>query len=123
MAEYNQLKKSFEILIKKEEKQKEHHESQRKLEDKNETNNSQKNISRKKKAKEHKKEEAELKVWMKILSIKDLYDNIGNILHLALCCFVKVPLEATAESIGSVINQHGCKERASILPSTLSIEV
>ena len=60
---------------------------------------------------------------MKILSTKDLYDNIGNILHLALCCFVKVPLEATAESIGSVINQHGCKERASILPSTLSSEV
>ena len=38
-------------------------------------------------------------------------------------CFVKVLLEATAESIGSVINQHGCKERASILPSTLSSEV
>ena len=38
-------------------------------------------------------------------------------------CFVKVLLEATAESIGSVINHHGCKERASILPSTLSSEV
>ena len=60
---------------------------------------------------------------MKIPSTKDLYSNIGNILHLPLCCFVKEPLEAIAESIGSVINQHGCKERASILPSTLSSEV
>ena len=78
--------------------------------------NSKKNIPRKEIAKEHK--EAELKVWMNIPSTKDLYSNIGNILHLPLCCFVKEPLEATAESIGSVINQHGCKERASILPST-----
>ena len=60
---------------------------------------------------------------MKILSTKDLYSNIGNILHLALCCFKKVPLEATAESIGSVIYQHGCKGRAPILPSTLLSQV
>ena len=70
--------------------------------------NSKKNIPRNKIAKEH-KEEAELKVWMKILSTKDLYSNNGNILHSALR-YVKF--------FGSVINQHGCKERASILPST-----
>ena len=71
--------------------------------------NSKKNIPRNKIAKEHKKEEAELKVWMKILSTKDLYSNNGNILHSALR-YVKF--------FGSVINQHGCKETASILPST-----
>ena len=38
-------------------------------------------------------------------------------------CFVKEPLEATAESIKSLRNPYGCKERASILPSTLSSEV
>ena len=51
------------------------------------------------------------------------YKGIQNILHLALCCFMKIPLEATAETIGSVINSHGCKERCSLLPSSLSNEV
>ena len=95
--------------------------SNRKLKEKlKQMGNSKKNIPRKE-IEEHK--EAELKIWMKILSIKDLYSNIGNIVPLPLCCFVKEPLKATAESIGSVINQHGYKERASILPSTLSREV
>ena len=44
-------------------------------------------------------------------------------MHLALCSFVKAPLEANAESIGSVINRHGSKERASLLPASLSNEV
>ena len=49
--------------------------------------------------------------------------NITQILHFSLCCFVKIPLEATAETIGSVINSHGCKERCSLLPMSLSNEV
>ena len=51
-----------------------------------------------------------------------IYD-IPDILHLALCCFVKIPLEATAETIGSVIKNHGSKNRSSLLPKTLSNEV
>ena len=65
----------------------------------------------------------EIQKWMKIFSTKELYANISDILHLALCTFVKVPLESTAESIGSVINRHGCNERASLLPASLSTEV
>ena len=36
---------------------------------------------------------------------------------------MKIPLEATAKIIGSVINRHGCKERCGLLPSSLSNEV
>ena len=55
--------------------------------------------------------------------IKNLYKDIPNILHFTLCCFTKAPLEATAETIGSIINQHGRKDRYSLLPSSLSNEV
>ena len=51
-----------------------------------------------------------------------MYSGCEEIIHLALCCFVKVPLEATAESIGSVINKHGRKERSSLRPDALSSE-
>ena len=65
---------------------------------KNETDNSKRNIPRKKIAKELKKE-AELKVWMKIQSTKDLYSNIGNILHLALV-YVKFPWKLLQNLLG-----------------------
>lgn len=61
--------------------------------------------------------------WLLIFHKQKHYKGLENILHFALCCFVKSPLEATAESIGSVINSHGCKERSSLLPSSLSNEV
>ena len=61
--------------------------------------------------------------WLMIFNNEKYYKGIPNILHFALCCFVKIPLEATAETIGSVINSHGCKERCSLLPSSLSNEV
>ena len=61
--------------------------------------------------------------WLLICNNQKYYKDISNILHFALCCFVKSPLEATAESIGSVINSHRCKERCSLLPSTLANEV
>ena len=69
------------------------------------------------------KEKEELSKWLTIFKNKEYYSTINNILHFALCCFMKIPLEATAETIGSVINRHGCKERCGLLPSSLSNEV
>ena len=65
----------------------------------------------------------EMEKWLKICTIADHYVGLSEILHLALSCFVKSPLQATAESIGSVINQHGRKQRFSLKPSSLSNEV
>ena len=65
----------------------------------------------------------EITKWLMMCTKSNLYKGISDILHLALCCFVKAPLEATAETIGSVINQHGNKGRCSLLPSSLSNEV
>ena len=36
---------------------------------------------------------------------------------------MKAPLEAPAETLGSVINQHGRKQRCSLAPASLSSEV
>ena len=36
---------------------------------------------------------------------------------------MKIPLDATAETIGSVINSNGSKNRSSLLPKALSNEV
>ena len=58
----------------------------------------------------------EVTKWLMICTKPNLYKNIHDILHFALCCFVKVPLEAPAESIGSIINQHGRKQRCSLSP-------
>ncbi len=52
-----------------------------------------------------------------------LYSGCEDVIHFALCCFVKIPLEATAESIGSVINKHGRKERCSLCPDALYCQV
>ena len=60
--------------------------------------------------------------WLKICLNVELYTGCEDIIHFALCCFVKIPLEATAESIGSVINRHGRKERCSLRPDVLSSE-
>ncbi len=54
---------------------------------------------------------------------QSLYKDIPDIIHFALCCFVKVPLEAPAKTIGSLINQHGRKDRCSLSPASLSSEV
>ena len=34
-----------------------------------------------------------------------------EIIHFALCCLVESPCESIVESVGSVINRHGSKER------------
>ena len=64
-----------------------------------------------------------LQKWTMFFHKNNLYSDIPDIMHLALCRFVKIPLEATAETTGSVINNHGCKNRSSMLPKTLSNEV
>ena len=65
----------------------------------------------------------EISRWLALFTKKSLYKDIPDILHFSLCCFVKSPVEAIAESIGSVINRHGSDDRASLLPSSLSNEV
>ena len=64
-----------------------------------------------------------LQKWTMFFHKKNLYSDISYVLHLAMCCFVKIQLEATAKTIGSVINNHGCKNRSSLLPKTLSNEM
>ena len=61
--------------------------------------------------------------WLMIFTKRNLYGGIADILHFALCCFTKVPLEAPAETIGSLINQHGRKDRCSLSSASLSSEV
>ena len=61
--------------------------------------------------------------WLMICTKQNLCKDIPDIIHFALCCFVKSPLEAPAEVIGSIINQHGRKERCSLSPAYLSSEV
>lgn len=60
--------------------------------------------------------------WLKICTTPSLYQGKECILNLALASFVKSPLEATAESLGSVINRHA-KGRCSITMENLSDEV
>ena len=42
----------------------------------------------------------EMAKWLRVCTKEELYKDIGDILHFALCCFVKAPLEAAAESVG-----------------------
>ena len=67
--------------------------------------------------------EEEIHKWLCIYHESKHFSGIEEILHFSLCCFVKAPLEATAETIGSLINQHGRKGRYSLLPTSLSNEV
>ena len=69
------------------------------------------------------KRDSEMKKWLNIFKHQNNYKGINDILHLALCCFVKSPLESTAETAGSLINQHGRKSRCSLLPASLSNEI
>ena len=60
----------------------------------------------------------EAKNWHHTFTKSELCEDIPLILH-----FVKVPLEASAETIESATNQHGRKSRYSLRPSSLSNEV
>ena len=54
---------------------------------------------------------------------KSFYSNTEEIIHLSLCSFIKSPIEAVVEAIGSVINYHESEERSSMSPSTLEDEI
>ena len=51
------------------------------------------------------------------------YKGLEEIVNFALCTFVKAPIETIVESVGSVINKHGKKERSSMKPRNLSDEI
>ena len=68
-------------------------------------------------------EHDEINKWLCIFNESKHFSGIEDILHFSLSCFVKAPLEATAETIGSLINRHGRKGRYSLLPASLSNEV
>ena len=53
-------------------------------------------------------------MWLQVFTKPVFYIGCENILHLAICLFVKAPLEAIVESVGSVINRHGNKASASM---------
>ncbi len=46
-----------------------------------------------------------------------------DVIHFALCCFSKSPCESIVESVGSVINSHGCKSRSKLTVENLNEEV
>ena len=50
------------------------------------------------------KSDSEMKKWLNIFQNQNNFTGTSDILHLALCCFVKAPLEVTAETVGSLIN-------------------
>ena len=87
-GQLSELQDQFDML-------KERFDSVDKTEDENEKT---KDESKKKKA------EKEMKKWLYIFNNKNMYSGLSDILHLALCCFMKSPLEATAETSGSLIN-------------------
>ena len=51
------------------------------------------------------------------------YRGLEAIIHFALCCFIKAPIETIVESVGSVINKHVKKARSAMKPQTLADEV
>ena len=65
----------------------------------------------------------EMSKWLMLCTKPRLYKDIPDILHLALSCFVKAPIETPAESVGSLINQHGRKQRCGLSATSLSSEV
>ena len=62
-------------------------------------------------------------MWLQVFTKPVFYKGCENILHLAICLFVKAPLEAIVESIGSVINRHGSKARAKMKTEHLVNEI
>ena len=65
----------------------------------------------------------EMVKWLMICTKPNQYEGIPDNLHFALCCFTKASLEAPAETIGSLINQHGSKQMCSLTISSLRNEV
>ena len=61
--------------------------------------------------------------WLKICTTPCLFRGCEIIIHFSLCCFVKSPLEAVVESVGSVINRHGYGQRSRLTAKHLSEEI
>ena len=61
--------------------------------------------------------------WLKICTTPSFFRGCETIIHLSLCCFVKSPLEAVVESVGSVINRHGYGQRSRLTAKHLSEEI
>ena len=61
--------------------------------------------------------------WLVICRNPGFYSGLEDIIHFALCCFVKSPLEAVVETVGSVINRHGHDSRGRLKADGLSQEV
>ena len=62
---------------------------------------------------------AETDKWLIICKTSTFYKGCETVIHFAISCFVKSPLEAIVESIGSVINRHGYCQRSSMTPENL----
>ena len=60
--------------------------------------------------------------WLKIYT-PSFFRGCETIIHFSLCCFVKSPLEAVVESVGSVINHHGYGQRSRLTAEHLSEEI
>ena len=60
---------------------------------------------------------------MKICTTPSFFRGCETIIHFSLCCFVKSPLEAIVESVGSDINRHGYGQRSSLTAEHLSDEI
>ena len=61
--------------------------------------------------------------WLKICTTPSFFRGCETIIHFSLCCFVKSPLEAVVESVGSVINRHGYGQRSRLTAKHLSEEI
>ena len=61
--------------------------------------------------------------WLHVCKHEHFFLGCENILHFALCCFIKSPVESIVESVGSTINRHGNKHRASLTLNSLTDEI
>ena len=61
--------------------------------------------------------------WLKICTTPSFFRGCETMIHFSLCCFVKSPLEAVVESVGSIINRHGYGQRSRLTAEHLSEEI
>ena len=61
--------------------------------------------------------------WLHVCQRSSFYMGCEEILHFALCCFSKSPCESIVESVGSVINRHGCDSRSKLTMENVNEEV
>ena len=69
------------------------------------------------------KDTPEVEKWLYMCNHEQFYLGCENIIHFALCCFSKSPVESIVESVGSTINYHGNKSRSSLSHQSLNDEI